>query len=975
MKQLTTLTILILLFVPLLALNFSVTAEEPEWILESRGENYDIFYNSLNASQRLWVSAPQRVQNVTGEWVDYILTEEADYVQVQTGLIGAKIFDAGYAEFYSPDMSEVRVFEERWVDEYWSEQGQGGWKVCNTYNPTRTIIEDSDFGVNVTLSFITDWPNSGERAFDVKYIFRIGQPLKHEIVFVSHSADSYDFRVKQCWAGIVGNKVKHEKGTDVIADVIASATVVDSSYFRFLKEDGSLSVLENQWSMYYDEFGEILSNQNLKPVEIGVHAQGMKADFVFGDWTLAQNERLEIDPATATLDDPTEDGTISKEYFAENYARYNVETTLGIGADGTYYYMSYSEWNVITIPDGATITDTVFKYAGNVNDIDCRIYNMTVKPSTSTDEQVFGGMGTIYADPDGFPVAGNNQQVDLGATADSDLQSQLTANWFAIGIAPDEWSLHYSSILSENFVGPPVPPPTLYVEYYEPAYITLETDPVGLEVRLDEGTWYNSPHEFEVESGTSHSIECNPIQSGGTRTQYLFQSWNDSGANPHSVSPTGNATYVATYKTQYQAYIQSYPEGSGYVEFDGSPITTPYTSGWFDSGLNRSVEATNVTVTANQERYNWSSWSDGKAISHNITIDGEAYVAYFSHEWFFKVNSIYDSPTGQEWYSDGDSTVNSTITSPSDGYDVTGWIGTGSLTSGDTEETNGTGVFTISEYSTCNWLWSYSPSFDSFSASKSSVESHEVFTVSTVLTDETGYTDFVNASVELSHDLILLWQNSTNTFSINYDPNGYATLHGDSSKTVLSATSIRLTWELSLNDEFPSGGVNVVEAGTKVYDGSDLMDSGSKVGLFIFQEESIRGSGALRGDGRETYFGADSFVEDVISPTILVVTDNMFTVFLLATLGLGAVLAYREDHPVWMVLATVFGVLAVNFFLLFVAVPHYSGLSFIEGWLLRLPALELSTYSLANQQVLQVVVVGFMLAAFLVPIFLVAKNQ
>ncbi|GAH73698.1 unnamed protein product, partial [marine sediment metagenome] len=103
-------------------------------------------------------------------------------------------------------------------------------------------------------------------------------------------------------------------------------------------------------------------------------------------------------------------------------------------------------------------------------DIDCHIHEMLgVQPSTTdnTDNVIFNeiGEGTIYADPMGFPVALAKQEVDLGASANSDLQSQLVANWFAIGIQSDDEEQDLMSyIFSSNYTFAD-PKPTLYVEY------------------------------------------------------------------------------------------------------------------------------------------------------------------------------------------------------------------------------------------------------------------------------------------------------------------------------------------------------------------------------------------------------------------------------------------------------------------------------------------------------------------------------
>ncbi len=164
------------------------------------------------------------------------------------------------------------------------------------------------------------------------------------------------------------------------------------------------------------------------------------------------------------------------EKIEENVVVYE----LGLTNPSTYYadgflvqsqladVRGYVEWDISSIPDGAIITDTVFKYHGRQNQIDCRIREMLgYQPSLGDGSSIFteAGEGTIYADPAGFPEVGATKQVDLGASADSDLQSQLSVDWFAIGIqAETEGSTSTSHIYAEEY-DPPTPPPTLYVEY------------------------------------------------------------------------------------------------------------------------------------------------------------------------------------------------------------------------------------------------------------------------------------------------------------------------------------------------------------------------------------------------------------------------------------------------------------------------------------------------------------------------------
>ena len=436
----------------------------------ARGDCYSVKYED---GVYKWQTEPMWVwSEAEGRYVPYILEDKfasEGYIQVQSGLIGARIYQS-YAMFYDPNMTEVRLYQEQWEVQQWNPKTKKWVAVIGSYSTFEGyIINKDERCVNVTMMY-SSWAGR----LNVAYTFREGAPLKHTVVFKSALDYETDFRVIQKWAGIVAAKVKHDKGKNVIT----SAKTIDSPWFKFLKEDGSLSIFENQWSMYYgvnETTGEVYvkANECLKPVEIDVHAQGLKANFVFGNWTLARGESLTVDPDTATLSNPVEDGCI-KHWYSGLYERVNTDSYIEVGGylhPQDYFYVArgYVEWDVSSIPDNADVTKVVFKYDGYLRDIgspDCHIHEMKgARPSTSSDPTVYSeaGEGTVYADPDGFPVA-DVDQVDLGSSAASDLELQLSSNWFAIGIQADaENTDSYSYIYAEEGGGQI--DPTLYVEY------------------------------------------------------------------------------------------------------------------------------------------------------------------------------------------------------------------------------------------------------------------------------------------------------------------------------------------------------------------------------------------------------------------------------------------------------------------------------------------------------------------------------
>jgi hypothetical protein len=92
--------------------------------------------------------------------------------------------------------------------------------------------------------------------------------------------------------------------------------------------------------------------------------------------------------------------------------------------------------------------------------------------------------------------------------------------------------------------------------------------------------------------GSSHTIATTSPQSGGTGVQYIWTNWSDGGAISHTVAPTTNKTYTATFSTQY--YLTTTHGTGGTV----SPA-----SGWKNSGATVSITATPAN------HYSFSNWT------------------------------------------------------------------------------------------------------------------------------------------------------------------------------------------------------------------------------------------------------------------------------------------------------------------------------------------------------------------------------
>jgi hypothetical protein len=113
--------------------------------------------------------------------------------------------------------------------------------------------------------------------------------------------------------------------------------------------------------------------------------------------------------------------------------------------------------------------------------------------------------------------------------------------------------------------------------------VTVQTNPAGRSFSVD-GTSYTLAQTFSWVPGSSHTIATTSPQSGGTGVQYVWMNWSGGGAISHTVAPTTNKTYTATFRTQY--FLTMTHNAGGTV----NPA-----SGWKNSGSTVSITATPAT--------------------------------------------------------------------------------------------------------------------------------------------------------------------------------------------------------------------------------------------------------------------------------------------------------------------------------------------------------------------------------------------
>lgn len=333
-------TIILLALSCTLVLQFK-PADAATWVLTEKGETYEVYRNGLAYK---YTSTPAQIWNGSA-WTPMIFTDKypsEGYYQVQTALVGIRIFDY-YAVIYDPNVTSVKVYDERFeVQRYTNKWNNIG---AQSGSPTFNIAQ-TDKNLNISKSF-TCWAG----VLTVKYVFSEGASLKHEVSFKSTLATTETYRVIHNWNGIVASSVKTENQT--LTSVTLEKSVA-STCFSY-ETNGKRSVFIDQKD----------AGKYLQPTLIDVHAQGLKATYTYGSWTLTQNQILLVDPDTYTAPDAVKDSKVWSYYPNTNYGADQVANIQGSASESQ---RSYLEFNISVIDPGYIINSATLKlyFAGAV---------------------------------------------------------------------------------------------------------------------------------------------------------------------------------------------------------------------------------------------------------------------------------------------------------------------------------------------------------------------------------------------------------------------------------------------------------------------------------------------------------------------------------------------------------------------------------------------------------------------------------
>lgn len=291
--------------------------------------------------------------------------------------------------------------------------------------------------------------------------------------------------------------------------------------------------------------------------------------FVYEGDLLSKNEKLVIDPVFS--------GVASLFGYAQDDGANDICDTNGSTSDQTAGDMAvgtllhatidctrgYVQFDTSSILNNAIITNSSFQFdIGSVTSPrNWDIHHMVAQPSTESTVNKFldAANGTTYVNTDVVLTAGDNKDVDLGATADSDIQSRLVERWFAIGLVADSEAGAGTVTHQQQVTRSGTPVPTLTVTYT--ASLNAVTDLYAFLITGDSITLdWTTPTPTNEGNVTGYQINFTTPYSNNPQTVVK----NDTGTTTTSYI-VGNLTQLTPYSFRVGVWTDLGGNASGNI--------------------------------------------------------------------------------------------------------------------------------------------------------------------------------------------------------------------------------------------------------------------------------------------------------------------------------------------------------------------------------------------------------------------------
>ena len=449
-----------------------------------RGDSFsDLDYN--NGIHKWTGGLPQYVEtgqfNADGKkiYTHHIVDDQPTYVKVTNGeasfvfdktTCSAKIYESGIIT----DSNNSIIGSDSFVP-LQSVDGSGIWNAVTSVRDATCVTDIVETPTSISVSGTR---TSSVGIFKITYVKEDGKPLESFLEPTNlTSLTNRRFGVVQTQQ--IPQVITWANQSKDLANFVGQT--FDRQWLENNKQN--LSNLFKYGNLHFNVLGAWNYLDSVKINSVSNGLASVSFNYIRNTPILLPNETLVIDP-TYSSNNPTEDGEVISGTQTGTSCN-NTGTTISdvsgriliTDSDNNEECIRfYAEFDITSITDGSDVTDVVFKFdvASASSSKNCDYNEINTQASSASASTLWTdiGDGTTFVNNDSTcTTAGDNKSVDLGTSADADVEAQLTSNWWAVGVkfddeTRDSTSGHSSEInVEEN--GSSTPKPTLEVTYTE----------------------------------------------------------------------------------------------------------------------------------------------------------------------------------------------------------------------------------------------------------------------------------------------------------------------------------------------------------------------------------------------------------------------------------------------------------------------------------------------------------------------------
>lgn len=409
----------------------------PAYAETIQGKNYDdtfLGYDANGNEIHQWVAKPERILD-NGVWKDFIVTQNASTITVQTANSGSFVFDRNTCTYNlyknglvggenTPQIKDIGYTVKGKAN------SSNTWLNVNTINNAACVGAVSTNGGNVT---VTGTKTNGAGVFQIKLDYSPGLGIKETLRAYNNNPAWNNHNIGFTEKFEVPQVIKFGKNTYDLSQY--NNTVLDRTWIT----NNNAKLIHLTDKVFYD-FG--IGWNNLQDVKITW--QNGKAylslNYLYGGYIVPYQQWMEVDPTFGPSADTsylinTANGASSScpgGPYAKSTATGQARKAQDVDA-GDGCYRAIAAFNVTAIPATAWIidSDATFTASGPVNmgAETCDSFRVMNNPATAAAATLWNdaGDGSQYVTADTNCRTASTYKLDLGTTADSEIAATRAA--------------------------------------------------------------------------------------------------------------------------------------------------------------------------------------------------------------------------------------------------------------------------------------------------------------------------------------------------------------------------------------------------------------------------------------------------------------------------------------------------------------------------------------------------------------------